>query len=261
MNITGSFPFRAPLRPLVQADRAPKRVFVLGAYASAVHARWYDRNGKLLVQALAVASEPTIFWDGSDPDAIIRTIKLPSGAGRLEPAAEKFNGPSGRSLDTDFLEPLTVSRNDAWLCDLVPHTCLNTKQLAAIEREYVPRAAALGLPPVDLPTVPKRFADDQRRAEVLAEVVEAQPAVIVLLGDQPIRHWLRFYDRRSRKLADFGDEAKTFGRLHETTIHGRRYSVLPLAHPRQVSGLGSHSAKWRQLHEAWKHDVAGRTLV
>jgi hypothetical protein len=34
------FPFGETVRPLVQQDRSPKKVFVLGVYASAVHARW-----------------------------------------------------------------------------------------------------------------------------------------------------------------------------------------------------------------------------
>ena len=38
MNASGSFPFGEPLRPVVQLDRGPKDVFVLGVYSSAVHA-------------------------------------------------------------------------------------------------------------------------------------------------------------------------------------------------------------------------------
>ena len=34
------FPFGEELKPLKQQDRKPKKVFVLGVYASAVHARW-----------------------------------------------------------------------------------------------------------------------------------------------------------------------------------------------------------------------------
>ena len=34
------FPFGETVHPLVQQDRGPKKVFVLGVYASAVHARW-----------------------------------------------------------------------------------------------------------------------------------------------------------------------------------------------------------------------------
>ena|GEM_PF-5112732 len=59
-----AFPFGQPVRCLVQRDRTPKKVFILGVYASAVHARWVDPSGRQLVLALAVASEPYIFWRG-----------------------------------------------------------------------------------------------------------------------------------------------------------------------------------------------------
>ncbi|MBR2201384.1 MAG: hypothetical protein IJ894_11670, partial [Bacteroidales bacterium] len=63
------FPFGQEVHKLVQQDRSPKKVFVLGVYASAVHAKWKDKNGKLVCQALAVASEPRIFWDGNEKEA------------------------------------------------------------------------------------------------------------------------------------------------------------------------------------------------
>jgi len=61
---TYQYPFGQPLIPVIQKDRGPKKVFVLGVYASAVHAKWRDQFGTVLVQALAVASEPYIFWRG-----------------------------------------------------------------------------------------------------------------------------------------------------------------------------------------------------
>jgi hypothetical protein len=97
--VTGAYPFGEPLRPVVQCDRTPKQFFVLGVYASAVHARWLDGDGKLLIRALAVASEPVIFWDGTDAEQIIARITLPDGVGTLEAAAQSMNGPSGRALD------------------------------------------------------------------------------------------------------------------------------------------------------------------
>jgi uracil-DNA glycosylase len=132
---------------------------------------------------------------------------------------------------------------------------LNASQLAAIKREYN-RRGAWGLPAVDLPDVPKAFADEKRRAEVLAELEEARPEVLILLGDQPIRHFLAHYDSRWKRLADF----EPYGRLHPVTIGGQSLHVLPLAHPRQVSGLGAHSADWRRLHDAWKTNVAPKLL-
>lgn len=62
------FPFGERLHRLVQEDRTPKKVFVLGVYASAVHARWM-KDGKVECPALAVASEPRIFWDGNEDEA------------------------------------------------------------------------------------------------------------------------------------------------------------------------------------------------
>lgn len=241
------YPFGEPLKRLVQGDRSEKRVFVLGVYASAVHARWTNPNGKILVHALAVASEPVIFWAGSGADDVVARIKVPEAAGRLEAAAPSFNGPSGRSLDANYLGPLGVDRTSAWLCDLVPHTCLNERQVEAIAGAYTPVAKKFGLPPVTLPPVPTTFADEARMAEVLTEIRQANPEVIVLLGDQPIRHLMKSAGDPRRRLAEFG----TYGQLHAIQLGGVRRQVLPLAHPRQVSGLGSHSASWRDAHAKW----------
>jgi hypothetical protein len=65
------FPFGQPLKLVKQQDRSPKKVFVLGVYASAIHAKWFSPDGKLLCIALAVASEPEIFWNGGNAAEII----------------------------------------------------------------------------------------------------------------------------------------------------------------------------------------------
>lgn len=257
---TATFPFGAPLRSLVQEDRRRKRVFVLGVYASAVHARWIGGDGKQLVRALAVASEPRIFWDGTGAKEIVARISLPAGAGSLEAADEQFNGPSGKALDREYLEPLGLSRADAWLCDLVPHACLNPSQEKAIAGAYERQRRRWGLPAVTLPPVPTEFADHARRAEINAEVKEADPDVIVLLGDQPIKHWLRYEQPRWRRLIDFGQTTDSYGRLRSVVVGGRERQVLAVAHPRQVSGLGSYSVKWQQLHRAWRASVAADLL-
>ena len=256
----GTYPFGSPLRRVVQTDRTPKRVFVLGVYASAVHAKWYSAEDKLLVRALAVASEPTIFWDGSNAAEVISAIPVPQGAGRLVPADSAMNGPSGRALDKGVLGPLGLTRRDTWLCDLVPHTCANPSQAKALDREYVPRMQALGLPAVNLPPVPPSFANDQRRGEVLEEVEASKPDVIVLLGDEPIKHFLAKYVPARKRLAEFGETDETYGRLHPVVIAGKRYSVLPLAHPRQIDALGAHSRKWHDLHDRWVKTTAAKVL-
>src|SRR5690606_25135762 len=104
----GTYPFGQPLRAVVQADRSPKRVFVLGVYASAVHARWVGPEGRELVRALAVASEPAIFWDGAGAAEIVAGIDVPREVGRLEAASSMANGPSARRAAV--LAELDVSR-------------------------------------------------------------------------------------------------------------------------------------------------------
>lgn len=54
------FPFGEPVRRLEQQDRTAKPVFVIGVYASAVHAKWINL-GKTICQALAVARESEYF--------------------------------------------------------------------------------------------------------------------------------------------------------------------------------------------------------
>lgn len=158
----GTFPFGAPLHELTQVDRRPKRVFVLGVYASAVHATWFGEDGRVKVRALAVASEPEIFWTGARAAELVAGLDVPRGAGRLAAADSQLYGPSGRSLDDDYLAPLGVDRSSAWLCDLVPHACLNPNQKAAIARAYEPETARLGLPAVNLPDAERRSSPRSR---------------------------------------------------------------------------------------------------
>jgi hypothetical protein len=134
------FPFGETVKPLAQLDRTPKKVFVLGVYASAVHARW-KCGSKIVCQALAVASEPRIFWDGNPEEAaeIIGKIKIPKELGTLEPAGSHLNGPSAKVLDEHILAPLGFTRKDAWLCDLLPETRLNPSQVKALKEKYEPK--------------------------------------------------------------------------------------------------------------------------
>jgi len=252
MNTTFTFPFGQPVETLKQQDKElPKSHFVLGVYASAVHARWVY-NGKQMVAALAVASEPYIFWRGEGAEDIIAKIEIQPGAGTLKAVPQNMNGPSGRSLDECFLTPLGISRKEAWLCDIVPRSCRNPKQAKAIEEKYEHSSMTkYNLPKASLPPVPNPLCDDKRRDEILAELKESGAGTIVLLGDEPVK-WLQSVSGcQEKRLADFGDKADTYGKPHGINIGGKEYKVLPLAHPRQVSKLGIHSPKWNKLHQGW----------
>ena len=90
-----------------------------------VHARCIGTDKKTLIRALAVASEPEIFWRDENPKEIIEKILIPVSTGKLVPDDGKLNGPSGVTLDDRYLKPLGLTRSDVWLCDLVPHSCQN----------------------------------------------------------------------------------------------------------------------------------------
>lgn len=251
-----SFPFGQPIKTLTQEDRTPKKVFVLGVYASAVHAKWLDANGKVLINALAVASEPYIFWRGENAETIISKIPVPQGAGSLIPAGERFNGPSGRALDEYFLAPLKLERKDAWLCDLVPHSCRNDNQAKAIEKHYSKidkNYLQSSTDPKEKPKEkPEALADNQRRQSILDEIKESKAEVLITLGDEPIKWFLSHFDAEKReKLADFGQDKETYGKLHQISHPDISIKVLPLVHPRQAAKLGLYSREWNELHTDW----------
>ncbi len=256
MNMKYYFPFGEPVHPLVQEDRSPKKVFVLGVYASAVHARW-KKDGKVVCPALAVASEPRIFWDGNPQEAseIIGRIHIPEELGTLEPAGSHLNGPSAKVLDDHILAPLGWVREDAWLCDLLPETRLNPGQLRVIEKEYNPKISQYGLNAVTVPKRPTLFCDKSRSEEIVSELEESQAKLLILLGDIPILQFInRVADVKFKTLQEYVD-LYGYGKCSPVVIHGKEYRLLPLAHPRQIGALGAHSEKWYRLHEEWESNL------
>lgn len=248
------FPFGQELKPVLQQDRTAKKVFMLGVYASAVHARWTDPKGKLLVNALAVASEPYIFWRGEDAEEIISKVKLPDGVGALTAASASLNGPSGKALDKLFLAPLGIDRSEAWLCDLLPESRMNPSQAQAIQRTYVPLQAQYGLPTATVPLFDKRESDTSaRRLQILRELTTSKAERIVVLGDVPIQQFIRpLSDTPVRNLAHLTDLAGAYGAPWRTKLDGRSFEVIGLCHPRQAARLGSSSAVWGTLHDTWR---------
>jgi hypothetical protein len=251
-----TFPFGQQVRKVIQQDRTKKRVFVLGVYASAVHAQWIDSNNKSKVKALAVASEPYIFWRGDNADEIIDQIDIPKPLGKLIPANKQYNGPSGIALDELILEPLGLTRSDVWLCDLLPHSSVNPFQRKAIINNYEPFVGQYKLPIPSVPEVPGQLTDGKRRAAILEELIESGADTLVLLGDKPIIWFLKYYDQRWKKLSDFSQNEDSYGQLHSTQIKRKTFRILPLAHPRQIAKLGRSSAKWYEYHQTWMHQSA-----
>jgi len=245
------FPFGSVLKKVEQKDKLAKKVFVLGVYASAVHAKWINKYGKIVINALAVASEPEIFWKGDSKQAsdIISQLNVPVDLGHLEPANENLNGPSGKALDGKILNPLGYDRKDAWLCDLIPYSRLNESQKIAIDHRYAPLIKKYCLPVPNVPTVPKHLTDEVRRKEILSEIVESKADMIILLGDKPIQWFLDYYlDEKIERLINFSGK---YGEPRELCINNNKYLICAFAHPRQIAGLGFHNPQWLQKHEEW----------
>ena len=251
------FPFGQELHPLVQEDQSPKKVFVLGVYASAVHARW-KKDGKVLAQALAVASEPRIFWDGNAEEAaeIIRRCRIPEEVGTLEPAGAQLNGPSAKVLDEHILAPLGFSRADAWLCDMLPEARLNPNQVKVIEEKYDPLVELYGLNPVTVPKRPSAFCDEARCREIAEELRRSEADTVVLLGDLPIRQFLcRICEVPYASLQEY-TECCGYGMPDEIELCGKKRKLIALAHPRQIGALGAHSDKWHTMHAEWEKSLS-----
>ena len=250
------FPFGQPLQKVEQVPFSGARVFVLGVYSSAVHARWIGPDKKQRALALAVASEPCIFWRGEDAASIISAIQVPPEAGRLVDAGKRFNGPSGQSLDNHYLSPLGLTRADAWLCDLLPESRMNDKQADRVE-DYGRVATALGLPAATIRPVPAKFADQLRLEAILEEFLNSGAGTLITLGDQPLREFVAALSLGHSRLRMYGALASQYGRLHTFSVRGRRFQLLPLTHPRQAGRLGYSNKGWGELHQNWVKNTAG----
>ena len=247
------YPFGETVKRLVQEDRTPKKVFVLGVYASAVHARW-SVGSDVKCAALAVASEPRIFWDGNPEEAaeIIGRIKIPKELGTLKPAGKHLNGPSAKVLDEHILAPLGFTRKDAWLCDLLPETRLNDNQQKVIDGIYEKYRKEYGLNEVTIPKRPSVFCDDERCKEILAEIEESKAELLILLGDIPIQQFLNKVAKVDYSSLKEYTDLYGYGAITETLINNRSIKILPMAHPRQIGALGGHSATWFEAHQKWE---------
>lgn len=253
------FPFGEYVHPVVQDDRNPKKVFVLGVYASAVHAKWVGKNGKTACKALAVASEPRIFWDGNEKEAkeIIDKINKKIEQfemGHLELPDKNLNGPSAKALDERILAPLGFERKGAWLCDLLPESRLNGGQLFAISKKYnlfLEKLADKGLNEVTVPQKPEKFCDKERIDEITKELLESQADLLILLGDKPIQQYLKKVVNVPYRGLDEYRKIFEYGKCTDVEIGGKKIKVLPLAHPRQIARLGSSSKKWYAIHQKW----------
>ena len=258
------FPFGKKLHKVEQCDtdKSKKEYFVLGVYASAVHAKWVGPDGKTICRALAVASEPCIFWNGCVDEAqeIIGSIEVPKELGSLSPADARYNGPSGRALDEHILRPLGISRREAWLCDLLPESRINCSQNKVIIEKYDPMIKQLNLGKeylANVPLVPSCFCNQKRCNDITEELRRSGAKNLITLGDDPIKQYLSKVELE----LGFSDLKEytanhSYGSSIPITIGGISLNLFVFVHPRQIAALGYHSKDWRDIHKEWE---AGKT--
>src|SRR3954451_22270808 len=118
-----TFPFGRPVAAASPSAKGQRKLFVLGAYPSALHVRWQPPDDRL-VRALAVDNEPEPFWTGHDQDAKVQSWKSLVGWndrwGTVN-SVDGLNGPSGQWVERNILEWMGDGRDAAWITD-----CLDT---------------------------------------------------------------------------------------------------------------------------------------
>lgn len=269
-----TFPFggRSTPRSVRRAERPPAKAFVLGVYPSALHVRWTppkwakDVPGVGVIGALAVADEPTVFWDGDDPDGEaevsawraavgFRSGDEPDCWGHVSPAG---NGTSGRPVLERVLGPLWLDADEVTFSD-----CVNTyfvkdgggSQLAAWLGRFAPFANELGMP---APSIPARPAVDElvavacisHRDRLRGELVEAAAPLVVTLGEEARRVLGAIADEATGPPTVPLARAETFdadayGEPGRVAVDGHWMRWMALVHP------GQRSAAWTKLHDAW----------
>ncbi len=252
------YPFGEVSNPLVQEDRTPKKAFVLGVYASSVHARWV-KNGEVICNSLPIADEPRLFWDGNEKEEneIISRVAIPEALGALEPLGNHINGPVSKVLDEDILEPLGLSRDEVWLCDCLPEPRLFPSEYIDIRDKYNPLIKDYDLNDVTIRRRPVVFCDERRAREISEELIESEAELLILLGDITIGQYLRKAAKTPyRSLEEYSEEFG-YGERSTVTIRGREIEILPVAHPRQIGVYGAYNERWHKAHMEWEKKMRG----
>jgi hypothetical protein len=250
-----TFPFGRPVLRRKPSAKSRRRVFVLGAYPSALHIAWWSPHRKL-VKALAVDNEPAAFWAAEDEraqiDAWRALVHFRVGAwGEVETA--ETNGKAGRWVDEHVLAPLGVTRDEACLS-----TCVDTYHHAdpgiafGVDERYQAFAREAGLPEARLQRRPREgafveLAATEHRERLLKELSVVVPEIVVTLGVGPFRVLRAITDQKvGRRLRPDA----TYGVEQPLTVGGRttRWLALCATEP---------SAEYAEVHARWREGRGG----
>jgi hypothetical protein len=253
----GKFPFGLEIKQIKQNDRSPKEVFVLGKYASALHGKFISKDTRNLrnINALAIDSEPCIFWDGNNAENLINQVNkiVPPEIGKFElPDNIELNGPSGKALDKYYLEPLKLVRNDVWMCDLIPQFLVNKNDsqynAQTLLNKYLEKINMVKFQS-NIPFVPTDI-DSDRIMEIKNELIQSNARTIILLGQDTLKWFIS-------KISDFHKtelkEINPYGMPFDIRINGleNTYKVYAFAHMHHIEKPIGKGKEWREKHFDW----------
>lgn len=254
-----TFPFGRPVLPCPPLALERRRLFVLGAYPSALHVRWRPPPGpeSRVVQALAVDNEPEPFWTGEDQTSRIETWMADRDWreewGTVEPVGG-LNGPSGQWVQDSILAKFAVDRSAAWITDCLDTYRASVKMRAAVDSVYQPFAEAHALPKAALAEHPSENqivveARTQHLDRLRRELAVAKPEVVITLGNAALRVFraLLLVAGGPAKLA----ANESYGNSFDVTVGGMVMRWFPLAHP-------AAPALYQDVHRAW---IAGAAVT
>jgi len=254
-----TFLFGRPVRAARTGAIGPRKLFVLGAYPSALHVRWTPPDRSLSVRALAVDNEPEPFWTGDDQEQRIeqwrRDVSFKHAWGSVEPCG-RLNGSSGKWLEERVLRPVGFSRADAWITD-----CLDTyfeSEGAAARLDATAMRSLLAHLHIPNRCLPKHPSEREIVSHTLAhhssrlreELLAAQPETVVTLGNAALSVFRELLEETKRpEVERLAHDRSQYGRIHQARLFGRAVTWIPLAHP------GAPDV-YQRAHRLWQDRIA-----
>ena len=252
VDVKWQFLFGQPVLPAKPIADGPRPLFVLGAYPSALHVRWYGSGGNCLINAVGVDNEPEPFWPGLDELQRIRrwrdAVAFRAEWGRIEPCGP-LNGSSGEWLDRRILGVLNTPRTNAWITDCldVYHESddaakrLDSDAIAAMVKRLDIPARCHRAHPSESEIVNAALSGHTLR--LLGELQTAQPDCVVTLGNAALRVFNALVESGGAQIRKLSPD-DSYGTVLPVQVNGRDVDWIPLAHP-------AAPAVYQTAHDLW----------
>ena len=251
-----NFIFGKPVLPARHSATSKRRVFLIGAYPSALHVRWFHPELHREVTAIAVDNEPEPFWTGIDEkkriDAWEESVEWKATWGSVQPCGS-LNGSSGVWVRDRVLCPLRIRRNETWITDSLDFYC---ESVGARERTQTPEVQHI-LSKYSIPgpslhehpdenTIVSIARNEGHHARLRKELQTAQPELLITLGNAALRVIHEVLGDAGMTLPEklSWDDRKYGDRFHASLGEGFEFDVLPLAHPASPDS-------YQKAHDRW----------